>query len=406
MTIILSCSEKNVKNDSPPDPLNDGLSFAMRQKFYYTYSRDTYEMNCTQMVWRNYMSNSIKKIAIFAVIILITLCFALPAFAKDAVIQENNVNVRSGPGTDYEQIGQVNREESYPIIEEDDDWVEVQFENSTGWITKEYLTINEENGAENNEQQTDSTIETIVIQHDNTQLREGASTDYPIVAFTEKGKTFDVLSETEDWLEISDGDLTGFVLRQLVDVNAKENNSNVLKNKTIVIDPGHGGRDVGAIGINGSYEKDVTLLTARELENELKLLGANVILTRSTDEFVPIESRSILANAMQTDAFISIHYNSFPEVPSTSGIESFYYHDQDEKFVTFMHDEIMKETDERDRGVTFGDFLVIRQNMKPGALLELGFLSNEDSENLLQTTAYQKKIVSGIINGLQKYFRD
>lgn len=340
---------------------------------------------------------------IFALLIVLSFLFIQPILAKEAIIDENNLNVRSGPGTDFERVSQVNSGESYQIIDEENDWVKIQLDDLEGWITKEFITINDEDKTEA-EQPVESNLETITIQHNNTHLRSGASTDHEIVSFVDRNETFDVVSETENWLEISNGDVQGFVHRQLVETENNAAPSSGLKNKTIVIDPGHGGRDVGAIGINGSYEKNVTFLTASELERELIALGANVILTRANDEFIPLYSRPLVANAVNADAFISLHYNSFPEAPSAAGIESFYYHDQDQLLAQYIHNGIIKETEERDRGTTFGDFQVIRQNFKPGVLLELGFLSNEENEALLNTNAYQRKIVSGVINGLQKFF--
>ncbi len=346
---------------------------------------------------------SFKKVSILSILLL--LLVTSPVLANEAIIDVNNLNVRSGPGTEYEPIGQVNQGEKHKILEENEEWIKIKFNDMEGWITKEFIT-SQGNGASNKEAEQPiekPTITTITIQDDDMHLREGASIDFDIVAFAEKGQTYDVLSETENWLEISDGKIKGFVLRDNIEATTNTNDDK-MQNKTIVIDPGHGGRDVGAIGVNGSYEKEITYLTAHELAKELTALGAEVILTRQEDEFIPLESRTTLANALATDAFISIHYNSFPEVPSVTGIETFYYHDQYEVLAGFVHQEIIKEIDEKDRGVTFDDFHVTRQTFKPGILLELGFLSNEESESLLLTTGYQKKIVTGIINGLQKYF--
>lgn len=343
-----------------------------------------------------------KKISFLFILLLL---ISLPVYADEAIIEENNLNVRSGPGTDNKRIGQVNQGEQYEIIEQQDEWVKIKLDDSEGWITKEFITIQASDPSSGN--QTEKTIEnqthtSITIQHDGTHLRKGASTDYDIIGYAEKGQTFDVISETENWLEISDGETSGYIFRDHIESASEQPVG--LKNKMIVIDPGHGGRDVGAIGVNGAFEKDITYLTAHELEKELTALGAEVILTRQEDEFIPLESRTALANAVETDAFISIHYNSFPEVPSVTGIESFYFHDQYEGLAAFIHKDMVKETDERDRGITFGDFHVIRQTFKPGVLLELGFISNEKSEALLETTGYQKKMVAGIISGLQKYF--
>lgn len=180
--------------------------------------------------------------------------------------------------------------------------------------------------------------------------------------------------------------------------------TNPLRNKTIVIDAGHGGYDVGAVGTTGSYEKDLTYLTAKELESELTILGANVLLTRSRDEFVSLGSRASFSNISNADVFISIHYNSFQEQPEVTGIETFYYYEEYKKLAQHIQEGIIKSTNSRDRGIEQGDLFVLRKNTRPAVLLELGFISNKESETKLKTKAYQKQIVSGIVNGLRTYF--
>lgn len=348
---------------------------------------------------------SFRKIIILSFTFL--LLFTSTAFAKHATIEEDNLNVRTGPGTDFDRIGQVNSGDEYEILEETDEWIKIQYADMEGWITKEFVTINGDNELteQTEEESTEpSSVSTVTIQQDRTHLREKASSNSDIIAFTDKDETFEVISETDNWLEITNGKVSGFVLKDYIEQTGNEITS--LRGKTIVIDAGHGGRDVGAISVSGSYEKDITYLTARVLEQELTALGAEAIMTRQEDEFVPLESRSSLANVVETDAFISIHYNSFPEVPSVSGIESFYYHDQYESLAAYVHDGIIKETEANDRGISDQDLYVTRQTLKPGILLELGFISNKASDELLHSTGYQQKIVTGIINGLQRYFED
>jgi len=342
-----------------------------------------------------------KKAGLLSLLLLFLL--PIPAFAQVANIDENNLNVRSGPGTDYDQVTQVHKGETYPILEEEGEWVKIELDDLTGWIITDYITVEGDESEEGiEEERQETTLESVTIQVDGTHMRDGASTEFDIVAFLEEGQEFDVLSETDNWLELSDGETIGFVWKDHLKPRSKTDYS--LSDKTIVIDAGHGGRDVGAIGENGSFEKDITYLTASELKRELTTLGANVVVTRQGDEFVPLESRSTLANAVETDAFLSIHYNSFPEVPSVTGIETFYYHEHSQPLAQSLHEGIIRETDEPDRSVSKEDFFVTRQTFKPGVLLELGFLSNEENNALLHTTGYQKKLVTGIVHGLQEYF--
>ncbi|MFD1038586.1 N-acetylmuramoyl-L-alanine amidase [Virgibacillus byunsanensis] len=332
--------------------------------------------------------------------LLVILTISSVVSADDALVNTDNLNVRKGPGTEYEQIGQVHTDESYTILHKQGNWVEIQYEdNNTGWITTEYITINEKN---NSSSSTESN-ETISISTDNTHIRKGPSTDSDISHYVNKGTELDVISKDGNWIEVTNKDVSGYILKRLVEKDT-EAASTGLKNKTIVIDPGHGGRDVGAIGATETLEKDFTYKTSMELKQKLTNLGAEVVMTRTEDEFVSLASRTSLANVLQTDAFISIHYNSTPELPQVTGIGTYYYHEQNEGLANYIQTEIVKETNAKDRGVTNGDFHVIRQTFKPSVLLELGFISNQEKEKLLFTNGYQKKLVTGMVNGLEKYF--
>ncbi|MBP2077476.1 N-acetylmuramoyl-L-alanine amidase [Oceanobacillus polygoni] len=348
-----------------------------------------------------------RKIILFLLIAVFSLLSEpYTVRAAEVTINASNLNVRSGPGTDYESIGRVDTGQTFSVIEQEDDWVEIKLENETGWIKLEFVTLSESqsNETEEEESEVDSDMDSIVIQQDNTQLRDGPSTDYAIVHFAEKDTEMEVIASTNNWYEVANDEITGFVLKRLVEPKKNTSNSNVWKDKTIVIDAGHGGRDVGAIGASETYEKDIAYLTAHELEQELLALGANVLLTREEDEFISLASRITYSNIVDTDAFLSIHYNSIPEFPDVSGIETYYYADYAEKLAENIQQGIIEETGDRDRGAHEGDLFVIRHNLKPSVLLELGFISNPEKEAQLQTQVYQQQLVHGILQGLAKNF--
>lgn len=335
--------------------------------------------------------------------LLVLTAMTSPASAKEAVINTKILNVRSGPGQNSEKITEVHANETYPIIQQQEDWVEIQLAAQTGWVTTEYISIQGKVSNKETEKSHQPAITKLTIPYEHTHLRSGPSTEYEIVGFAKKGTTFDVLSENDGWYEVEQEDIKGYLNKQFVEKAVKTNSSGI-DNKTIVIDPGHGGRDVGAIGASDTFEKDFAYKTSLELQQELTVLGANVILTRPKDEFISLGSRTSYANIAGTDAFISIHYNSTPELPDVTGIGTYYYHDQNKELASYVQKGLIKETNANDRGVAFGDFHVIRQTFKPAILIELGFLSNQEKEQLLQTNAYQKKLVQGMVNGLIKYF--
>src|SRR5690606_13645230 len=102
--------------------------------------------------------------------------------------------------------------------------------------------------------------------------------------------------------------------------------TNEVSSKTIVIDPGHGGRDEGAAGANGTLEKDLTLNAALLLGEKLKKAGFNVILTRSSDEYVSLQDRAELAYIKNADVFISLHFDSIDD-SSVHGHTTYYYYE-------------------------------------------------------------------------------
>ncbi|WP_162800311.1 N-acetylmuramoyl-L-alanine amidase [Oceanobacillus zhaokaii] len=342
-----------------------------------------------------------RYMVLFLSVVMITMLFSHDVQAEKALINEDNLNIRSGPGTAYDTVGQASAGETYPIVQQQKEWVEIQLESGTGWVTSEYITIDGEKA----ETKAEGTIKSITIQHDNTPLRDGPATSYDIAHLAKKDTKYDVISESGNWYEISNDKQTGYLFKSLL--NQKEASGNLsFQNKTIVIDAGHGGHDVGAIGATGTYEKDFAFFTARELEKELSSLGANVLLTRPEDEFISLASRSSYANYEDTDAFVSLHYNSFPEQPTVSGVETYYYYDQYESLASYIQQGIINATNNEDRGSSQGNFYVIRQTLKPAVLVELGFISNKEKEAQLQTTVYQRKLVSGIVEGLGKYFSE
>ncbi len=342
---------------------------------------------------------------------MVTTTIFTTVYANQAIIETNHLNVRSGPGTHFEKIDQVNTNEIYQIIQIQDDWVEIEINGNSGWITTEYITIEQETEEQSSETENDnqnynkrsSVQTTITISHENTHIRKGPSVDEEIIMFANKDQQFEVISENEDWYEITTDDGSGYIFKKLID-QKQSNAGNHLQNKTIVIDAGHGGRDVGAIGINGIYEKTFTMKTVAELTQTLRTLGANVILTRNNDDYIRLASRPLLANVSNADAFLSIHYNSFTDLTTVDGIDTYYYHDYDKMFANTVQQEIIYGTNENDRGINYGDFQVLRQNHQPSLLLELGFISNPEKEQLLLTNGYQSKLVKGITTGLEKHF--
>jgi N-acetylmuramoyl-L-alanine amidase len=219
-----------------------------------------------------------------------------------------------------------------------------------------------------------------------------------------------------------------------------------LKIGRIVIDAGHGGHDTGTIGPNGLLEKDLVLDVALRLGRLLESrLGADVIYTRDDDTFIPLETRTAIANEHQADLFVSVHANSSHD-PSARGVETYYLNFTSnpealevaarenavsEKSIHELQDLVKKITLKekieesrelasdvqlslytglsaksptlRNRGVKKAPFVVLIGANMPSILAEISFVSNPMDEKKLETPEYRQKIAESLYKGIAKY---
>ncbi len=190
-----------------------------------------------------------------------------------------------------------------------------------------------------------------------------------------------------------------------------------LKGKTIIVDAGHGGSDCGAIGASGVYEKDITLAVAKELQKQLILEGANVLMTRTTDRDVSrqqdasvrveLGDRVVVAEELQADVFVSIHLNSFTS-PDIGGVETYYYQGSlsGERLAYAVQKSLMEQFDLKDRGVKTANFYLLKNSSMPSILTELAFISNPREEKLLISSSAQALFAQAILTGLKQYFSE
>lgn len=172
----------------------------------------------------------------------------------------------------------------------------------------------------------------------------------------------------------------------------------------IFIDPGHGGRDTGAIG-NGLLEKDITLFIALEinrlLQNEYE--GVLVQLSRTKDETVPLEERTDRANQWGADLYVAIHVNA----GGGTGYEDYIYNRLDDDSVTArirdaIHEEVVKATGFRDRGKKKANFHVLRETVMPAVLTENGFIDRKEDAEKLNDTQFLRTVARGHVNGMAR----
>ena len=195
--------------------------------------------------------------------------------------------------------------------------------------------------------------------------------------------------------------------------------------KTVFLDPGHGGRDPGAVYYN-TNEKDLTMQVYKKLRKELEGLGYTVLSSRDSDVYVDfITERPKMVNSTNSDIFISIHFNASGNPASNrSGIQTYSYEDapgyrakinpywhnhpdrisESNRLAADIHSSLLAETGAKDAGLLQSSFAVLRETDKPAVLLELGYMDNFNENQQIRSDAYQNRLVVGIVKGIQKYY--
>ena len=171
--------------------------------------------------------------------------------------------------------------------------------------------------------------------------------------------------------------------------------------RTIIVDAGHGGSDVGATREN-IYEKDITLDIAKRLEKILDKKGYNVVMTRSNDKYVSLQERVEITDKNEADLFVSVHVNS-SVTPEGNGLETHYYTPQSYEFAQIVHKEFASAIDSKDRGLFKSKFYVINHTQCPSILVETGFISNPEERKELMTNQRRQKTAEAIAKGIVKY---
>ncbi len=220
---------------------------------------------------------------------------------------------------------------------------------------------------------------------------------------------------------------------------------------TVVLDPGHGGEQEGALAPDGAREKDVSLAISRRIAARLKRLGAKVVLTRTGDISVPLANRAAIATAIRADLFLSVHLNSMPTPEQrrhSHGVETYFLSadatdghakavaarenadrlagepgpDPDDpvagildslqdaaslqassKLAYAVHEKLVARLHAEDRGVKQAPFYVLAGARMPAILLELGFISHPAEARLLRSREYQDRIAAAVTDGIRAF---
>lgn len=183
-----------------------------------------------------------------------------------------------------------------------------------------------------------------------------------------------------------------------------------VKNRIVVLDPGHGGKDPGAVN-GSSTEKAIVLKVTSLVRAKLEAAGAKVYMTRTGDSYPTLPERVAFTKNKYGEVFVSIHVNAATST-SANGAETFYsvtsgdQFAEDKQLATAINSEIVRNADMRNRGVKEADYYVIRNMMIPSVLVELGFISNSADRAKLVSDKYVEIYAQSIYNGIVDYYKN
>lgn len=353
------------------------------------------------------------------------------------VIAESGV-ARTGASTDHSRLTPLPKGTSASVTAKEGDWLRLDY---GGWIKQE-----ETRSLPNN------VSPKTIIRGINYRQIEGATEivfplQVPIPISIQQGeKTFtlnlynttaqtdtiklndDPIIKRLDWQQIAPGQVqyifnlkseqqwgydvkyqgTNLVLTLRHPPKINPQNPTSLQGIKILLDPGHGGAEMGSKGPNGSTEKEVNLVVSKLLQQELLKRGATVYMTRETDKNVSLEERVDAINKIKPTVAISIHYNALPDggdALKTSGVGAFWYHAQAHDLTVFLHNYLVQKLNRPSYGVFWNNLALTRPHTTPSILLELGFMINPDEFEWVENPQEQKKLAQTLADGITEWFQ-
>ncbi len=312
------------------------------------------------------------------------------------VVEEAVVNLRESPSLTSSVIGLSYSGDVLPVHSYKNGWFGIlsnqQNAYIAGWLTSFDSSFND--------------LGTEPFKHttDNLRLRSSPSLNGTIMQILPTGTPVQVLAVVDDWnLVLAPNGQLGFSHMDYL------KSFNPLHDSTIVLDPGHGGRDPGAIGPSGIFEKTVNLSVALKVQSLLESNGAHVILTRSTDTYLSNSERADIATDYQADILVSIHHNALND-RNYFGMSTYYdtrnnrSGAESSRLAHKIYSSIVMNHSVYGDGTHNRNFEVLRSTHVPAALIEIGFISNPWEETNISNHSYQEAIAQNIVDGILDYF--
>jgi N-acetylmuramoyl-L-alanine amidase len=247
-----------------------------------------------------------------------------------------------------------------------------------------------------------------VISKTALNIRASESASSTILGKLTPGTMVNILDINGFWAKVTHNGISGFVHKSYLKLYSPDPN-NPLKNRIIVLDPGHGLKDPGT-HYDGYKEKDIVLSVGKKVAERLRSAGAKVIMTRETDTFLELGERVKMAEDVFAELFVSLHVNSVKNNTTANGTETYFntsnnMNGAESKLLAYeIQKEMVERADMYDRKIKDSGFFVIKNNHIPAVLLEMGFLPNKEDREKLVSDEFQNIFAEAIYQGIRNYY--
>ncbi len=343
----------------------------------------------------------------------------------------DNLNVRTHPAVTGDVVDRLKDGEIVEVIGQTGDWLLILINGNNGYIHSRYtVEVGSQAPSDDDDVATEEPEEPEVSEPEDTEPEEESDNPSPtnglvgkvtanvlnvrkspdgtsaVVGKLSLNQKVEIESINGNWAKINLQSGSGYVHKNYLKLINQTGNP--LKDRIIVIDAGHGGKDPGTLK-NNLTEKEIVLKVSKLVEGKLKNAGAKVLTTRSSDAYLTLEQRTDYAKKHYAEAFVSIHVNS---AGSTSAKGSEVYYDsstnpnatESRLLANKIQENLVKGANMSDRGVKDQRFYVIRNNNVAAVLVELGFITNPDDFKKLSSEQYMELYAEAIYQGLVQYY--
>lgn len=329
---------------------------------------------------------------------------------KEVLANASTVTVYKTRDMNGKELGSFKQGETIKVYNTAGNWYLTMNDGLPGYvrIKQTKATVVEETPEEPVEEEkpavTTNTVGMATV--DGLHIRSEASGSSKSLGIINRGTEVNVHSVTGNWAKVTHKNITGYIHKTYL--RLINTSGSPVKNRVIVLDPGHGGKDPGALK-NGAVEKEIALKVAQKVQQKLKNAGAKVYMTRTGDTYPTLEERVDFALDYNAEVFVSIHANSATSTQA-NGTETYYSvygnvnQEEEARLASAINTEIVENANMYNRGVKKDDFYVIKNMLLPSVLVELGFISNSADREKLVSDKYVEIFADSIYQGIVQYY--